>query len=136
MTLLRPINFGELLGDIRPQQQVSALEGVVFGLMEAVSGLRVIATLPRYDTDMAINLAAPRRLLVSGNCQQLIALHQCLVEPTPCDVQLHLVDCEVELAGAVTLLLERARRLVVSLFRVTQLSELHVCEGDVIEDLR
>src|SRR2546423_9015688 len=136
MTLLRPINLGELLGDISAKQKVTAFQRMLLGVMEGVGRLRVIAPFAGDYTDMPINLSAPRRLLVSRNGQQLIALRQRLVEATTRDVELDLVDGEVELTGTVAFFLESERRLVVSLFGVSELAQLHVSKGDVIEDLR
>src|SRR2546423_15593067 len=99
MTLLRPINLGELLGDISAQQKVTAFQRMLLGVMEGVGRLRVIAPFAGDYTDMPINLSAPRRLLVRRNGQQLIALRQRLVEATNRDVVMDLDDGEIEVTG-------------------------------------
>src|SRR5205085_11323316 len=106
MPLLRPVNFCELLGYIRAQQQVAAFERVLLRFPQVLGSLTEIAFLAGNYTNMPKDLSAPWRWIVSVDGKEFLALRESFIEAASRDIELNLVDREVQLPGMIAVFLE------------------------------
>ena len=135
VTLLRPEKLGQLLGDVRFEKEVASLGSVEIRLMQIVRRLDELGALPRDYAHVAEDFTAPRRDFIRVIRKQLPAMCFCIVVAAPRDKELNLVHRQVELAGLISLFLERAARIRIGGLCVGQIPELHVRETNVVQDL-
>ena len=109
---------------------------MLFGLEQVVGSVCEIAALSSDHPDVPEDLAPPGPGVVAGDCEQLLALRERFVVATRSYVELDLVHGEIQLASPIPVLLERSRRFIVRDLGVTELTQLHVRQRDIVQYLR
>src|SRR5438045_1035701 len=126
MPLLGPVEFGQLLCDIRSEQQILAFLGALTRSPEVLGRPHVVAALARDYSNVPEYLPAPGRSDLSRQREQLLCPLLRFLEALGRDAELHLVQCDIELVRLVALFAESVLGLRIRGLGASELTKIAV----------